>query len=123
MIIKKLKQVSGGVFPGAAYSETKVEQGVADFAGTANVDGNFLFVLSILHEAGVNCAHEVEQYLQDHSNTFGNSKSTRLQFHYALSVLISSTSTATRRTITCISSARGSSPTARCSPTIKTSGD
>lgn len=123
MIIKKLKQVSGGVFPGAAYSETKVEQGVADFAGTANVDGNFLFVLSILHEAGVNCAHEVEQYLQDHSNTFGNSKSTRLQFHYALSVLISSTSTATRRTITCISSARGSSPMARCSPTIKTSGD
>ncbi len=59
---------------------------MADFAGTANVDGNFLFVLSMLHEAGVNCAHEVEQYLQDHSNTFGNSKSTRLQFHYALSV-------------------------------------
>ena len=86
MIIKKLKQVSGGVFPGAAYNETKVEQGVADFAGAANVDGNFLLVLNMLHEAGVNCAHEVEQYLQDHSNTFGNSKSTRLQFHYALSV-------------------------------------
>ena len=74
MIIKKLKQVSGGVFPGAAYNETKVEQGVADFAGAANVDGNFLLVLDMLHEAGVNCAHEVEQYLQDHSNTFGNSK-------------------------------------------------
>ena len=86
MIIKKLKQVSGGVFPGAAYNETKVEQGVADFAGAANVDGNFLLVLDMLHEAGVNCAHEVEQYLQDHSNTFDNSKSTRLQFHYALSV-------------------------------------
>lgn len=86
MIIKKLKQVSGGVFPGAAYNETKVEQGVADFAGAANVDGNFLLVLNMLHEAGVNCSHEVEQYLQDHSNTFGNSKSTRLQFHYALSV-------------------------------------
>ena len=86
MIIKKLKQVSGGVFPGAAYNETKVEQGVAEFAGAANVDGNFLLVLDMLHEAGVNCAHEVEQYLQDHSNTFGNSKSTRLQFHYALSV-------------------------------------
>ena len=86
MIIKKLKQVSGGVFPGAAYNETKVEQGVAEFAGAANVDGNFLLVLNMLHEAGVNCAHEVEQYLQDHSNTFGNSKSTRLQFHYALSV-------------------------------------
>ena len=86
MIIKKLKQVSGGVFPGAAYNETKVEQGVADFAGAANVDGNFLLVLDMLHDAGVNCAHEVEQYLQDHSNTFGNSKSTRLQFHYALSV-------------------------------------
>mgnify|MGYP003483375401 FL=1 len=74
------------MFPGAAYNETKVEQGVADFAGAANVDGNFLLVLNMLHEAGVNCAHEVEQYLQDHSNTFGNSKSTRLQFHYALSV-------------------------------------
>ena len=86
MIIKKLKQVSGGVFPGAAYNETKVEQGVADFAGAANVDGNFLLVLNMLHEAGVNCSHEIEQYLQDHSNTFGNSKSTRLQFHYALSV-------------------------------------
>ena len=86
MIIKKLKQVSGGVFPGAAYNETKVEQGVADFAGAANVDGNFLLVLNMLHEAGVNCSHEVEQYLQDHSNTFDNSKSTRLQFHYALSV-------------------------------------
>ena len=79
MIIKKLKQVSGGVFPGAAYNETKVEQGVADFAGAANVDGNFLLVLDMLHEAGVNCAHEVEQYLQDHSNTFGNSKSTRAE--------------------------------------------
>lgn len=86
MIIKKLKQVSGGVFPGAAYNETKVEQGVADFAGAANVDDKFLLVLNMLHEAGVNCSHEVEQYLQDHSNTFGNSKSTRLQFHYALSV-------------------------------------
>jgi hypothetical protein len=49
MIIKKLKQVSGGVFPGAAYNETKVEQGVADFAGAANVDGNFLLVLNMLH--------------------------------------------------------------------------
>ena len=48
MIIKKLKQVSGGVFPGAAYNETKVEQGVADFAGAANVDGNFLLVLNML---------------------------------------------------------------------------
>lgn len=86
MIIKKLKQVSGGVFPGAAYNETKVEQGVADFAGAVNVDDKFLHVLNMLHEAGVNCAHEVEQYLQNHSNTFGNSKSTRLQFHYALSV-------------------------------------
>ena len=28
----------------------------------------------------------MEQYLLSHSNTFGNSKSTRLQFHYALSV-------------------------------------
>ena len=28
----------------------------------------------------------MEQYLLAHSNTFGNSKSTRLQFHYALSV-------------------------------------
>ena len=86
MIIKKLRQVSGGVFPGAAYNETKVEQGVADFAGAVNVDDKFLHVLNMLHEAGVNCAHEVEQYLQNHSNTFGNSKSTRLQFHYALSV-------------------------------------
>ena len=103
----------------------------------------------MLHEAGVNCAHEVKQYLQDHSNTFGNSKSTRLQFHYALSVkgrrnamraaCRNSSSahegvrcrtqspyfiyfTAIRITTTRMDlPARGSSPTARCS-TIKTSG-
>ncbi len=123
MLITKLRSVSGGLFPGADYNEKKVEAGVTELAGAANIDGNFLHVLDTLHGIGANAAHEVGQYLQDHSNTFGNSKSTRLQFHYALSVLISSTSTATRRTTTCISSARESSPTARCSPTIKTSGD
>ena len=45
MIIKKIDPVHGGVFPGAAYNEKKVLAGVAELAGHANIDGNFLHTL------------------------------------------------------------------------------
>ena len=52
MIIKKLQSVHGGVFPGAAYNEMKVLEGVAELAGYANIDGNFLHTLRTLHCKG-----------------------------------------------------------------------
>lgn len=85
MIIKKLKSVSGSIFPGAEYNEKKVKEGVAELAGFANVNGNFIHTLQTLHSVGVDCGHEVEQYLQDCSQTYGNTKSTRWQLHLTLS--------------------------------------
>lgn len=85
MIIKKLKAVSGCAFPGAAYNEKKVKEGVAELIGHANIDGNFLHTLHTLHNVGIDCGREVEQYLQSRSQTYGNTKSTRWQLHLALS--------------------------------------
>ena len=56
MIIKKLQSVHGGVFPGAAYNEKKVLEGVAELAGYANIDGNFLHTLRTLHGVGIDCS-------------------------------------------------------------------
>lgn len=85
MIIKKLRSVSGGMFPGAEYNEKKVSEGVAELAGFANVSGNFIHTLQTLHSVGIDCGREVEEYLQGCSQTFGNTKSTRWQLHLALS--------------------------------------
>lgn len=85
MIIKKLQSVSGGMFPGAEYNEKKVKEGVAELAGFANVSGNFIHTLQTLHSVGIDCGHEVEEYLQGCSQTYGNTKSTRWQLHLALS--------------------------------------
>lgn len=85
MIITKLKPVHGGVFPGAAYNEKKVLEGVAELAGYANIDGNFLHTLRTLHSVGIDCSGEVERYLQDRSQTCGNTRSTQWQIHLALS--------------------------------------
>ena len=57
MIIKKLQSVHGGVFPGAAYNEMKVLEGVAELAGYANIDGNFLHTLRTLHGVGIDCSN------------------------------------------------------------------
>lgn len=84
-MITKLKPVSGGTFPGAAYNESKVKEGVAKLAGHANIDANFLHTLRTLHSVGIDCGNEVEQYLQNCSQTYGNTKSTRWQLHLALS--------------------------------------
>ena len=85
MIITKLKTVHGGVFPGAAYNEKKVLAGVAELAGHANIDGNFLHTLHTLHSVGIDCSKEVERYLQSRSQTYGNTRSTQWQVHLALS--------------------------------------
>lgn len=85
MIIKKIDPVHGGVFPGAAYNEKKVLAGVAELAGHANIDGNFLHTLHTLHGVGIDCSKEVERYLQCRSQTYGNTRSTQWQVHLALS--------------------------------------
>ena len=85
MIIKKLQSVHGGVFPGAAYNEKKVLEGVAELAGYANIDDNFLHTLRTLHGVGIDCSKEVERYLQGRSETYGNTRSTQWQLHLALS--------------------------------------
>lgn len=85
MIIKKIDPVHGGVFPGAAYNEKKVLEGVAELAGHANIDGNFLHTLRTLHGVGIDCSKEVERYLQSRSQTYGNTRSTQWQVHLALS--------------------------------------
>ena len=85
MIITKLKSVHGGVFPGTAYNEKKVLAGVAELAGHANIDGNFLHTLYTLHGVGIDCSKEVERYLQSRSQTYGNTRSTQWQVHLALS--------------------------------------
>lgn len=42
--------------------------------------------VELLHEAGFDCAGEIEKYLQERSRTYGNTKTTRFQFHIAASV-------------------------------------
>ena len=73
------------MFPGAAYNEKKVLAGVAELAGHANIDGNFLHTLRTLHGVGIDCSKEVERYLQSRSQTYGNTRSTQWQVHLALS--------------------------------------
>lgn len=85
MIIKKFDSVHGGIFPGAAYNEKEVKEGVAELVGHANIDGNFLHTLHTLHGVGIDCGKEVEQYMQSRSKTFGNTRSTQFQLHLALS--------------------------------------
>ena len=86
MITKKLRQAGGGRFPAAGYNEGKVLEGVADLLMARNVDERFIRQLDIMHAVGINAAGEVEQYMREHSQTYGNSKTQYKQFHVALSV-------------------------------------
>ena len=86
MIVKKLGMVSGGGFPGAGYNERKVAEGVARLMAMENVDAAMRHKVELLHEAGFDCAGEIEKYLKDRSSTYGNTKTTRFQFHIAASV-------------------------------------
>ncbi len=86
MIVKKLSMVSGGGFPGAGYNERKVAEGVARLMAMENVDAVMRHKVELLHEAGFGCAGEIEKYLKERSRTYGNTKTTRFQFHIAASV-------------------------------------
>lgn len=86
MIVKKLGMVSGGGFPGAGYNERKVAEGVARLMAMENVDAAMCHKVELLHEAGFDCAGEIEKYLKERSRTYGNTKTTRFQFHIAASV-------------------------------------
>ena len=86
MIVKKLGMVSGGGFPGAGYNERKVAEGVARLMAMENVDAAMRHKVELLHEAGFDCAGEIEKYLKERSSTYGNTKTTRFQYHIAASV-------------------------------------
>ena len=86
MIVKKLGMVAGGGFPGAGYNERKVAEGVARLMAMENVDAAMRHKVELLHEAGFDCAGEIEKYLKERSRTYGNTKTTRFQFHIAASV-------------------------------------
>ncbi|WP_276683861.1 relaxase/mobilization nuclease domain-containing protein [Duncaniella muris] len=86
MIVKKLGMVSGCGFPGAGYNERKVAEGVARLMAMENVDAAMRHKVELLHEAGFDCAGEIEKYLKERSRTYGNTKTTRFQFHIAASV-------------------------------------
>ena len=86
MIVKKLGMVFGGGFPGAGYNERKVVEGVARLMAMENVDADMRHKVELLHEAGFDCAGEIEKYLRERSRTYGNTKTTRFQFHIAASV-------------------------------------
>lgn len=86
MIVKKLGMVSGGGFPGAGYNERKVAEGVARLMAMENVDAVMRHKVELLHEAGFDCAGEIEKYLRERSRTYGNTMTTRFQFHIAASV-------------------------------------
>ncbi len=86
MIVKKLGMVSGSGFPGAGYNERKIAEGVAQLMAMENVDAAMCHKVELLHEAGFDCAGEIEKYLKERSRTYGNTKTTRFQFHIAASV-------------------------------------
>lgn len=86
MIVKKLGMVAGGGFPGAGYNERKVAEGVARLMAMENVDSAMRHKVELLHEAGFDCAGEIEKYLKERSRTYGNTKTTRFQFHITASV-------------------------------------
>ncbi len=86
MIVKKLSDVSGGTFPGARYNEMKVATGVAQLMAMENVSEALRHNVEILHRFGLDASVEIERYLKDRSQTYGNTKTTRFQFHVSASV-------------------------------------
>lgn len=86
MIVKKLSDVSGSAFPGARYNEMKVAAGVARLMAMENVSEALCHNVEILHRFGLDASAEIERYLKDHSQTYGNTKTSRFQFHVSASV-------------------------------------
>lgn len=86
MIVKKLSDVKGGGFPGAGYNERKVAEGVAELMAMENVSNALRHKVEVLHHFGLDAASEIERYLKDRSHTYGNTTTTRFQFHVSASV-------------------------------------
>lgn len=83
--VTKLSMGKNYNFPGAEYNENKVEAGVADLLLMENVDASLQHRVTALHQCGINCTSDVEQYLKDHSIAC-NTNTKRWQFHVAVSV-------------------------------------
>lgn len=86
MIVKILSKAGGGAFPGAAYNENKVAAGVAELIMMKNVDEAMQKVVSMLHQWNQDASKEVEAYLKEHSETYGNTRTEHFQFHVSASV-------------------------------------
>jgi len=86
MIVKKLSDVKGGGFPGAGYNERKVAEGVAELMAMENVSNSLRHKVEVLHHFGLDAASKIERYLKDRSRTYGNTTTTRFQFHVSASV-------------------------------------
>ena len=86
MIVKKLNDVSGGGFPGARYNEKKIADGVASLMAMENVSEALRHNVDTLHRFGLDASAEVERYMKENSKTYGNTKTTRFQFHVSASV-------------------------------------
>jgi len=86
MIVKKLSDVKGGCFPGAGYNERKVAEGIAELMAMENVSNSLRHKVEVLHHFGLDAAYEIEQYMKDRSQTYGNTTTTRFQFHVSASV-------------------------------------
>jgi len=86
MIVKKLSDVKGGGFPGAGYNERKVAEGVAELMAMENVSNSLRHKVEVLHHFGLDAASEIERYMKDRSQTYGNTTTTRFQFHVSASV-------------------------------------
>ena len=85
MIVSKHKPVSGGVFPAVTYNEDKIANGVATLMAMANVSDTLRTTVETLHKFGLSANSEITRYLKDKSETFGNSRTTRFQFHLSAS--------------------------------------
>jgi len=81
MIVKKLSDVSGGGFPGAGYNERKVVEGVAELMAMENINDALRHKVEVLHHFRLDAATEIERYLKECSKTYGNTTTTRFQFH------------------------------------------
>ena len=85
-VVVKLKMNGEGRFPGAFYNEQKVRLGLAELALARNVSPMLLDRLEVLRRMGVESGKALEEYMQERSEEFGNSKSLRWQLHLAVSV-------------------------------------
>jgi len=86
MIVTKHKPVPGGGFPAVRYNEDKVAEGLATLMAMENVSDEMRCKVEALHCFGLDARTEIDRYLKDRSQTFGNSRTTRFQLHLSASV-------------------------------------